>query len=115
MSEEKLSLSLYKSGYISYEYFAKQRKYKEQELAIKLFSRFIENEYYTIKIKRIVEPDYALRYIEGHDNSEKYTTEVWIGKVKPLEMKYKPQPYLNLKDRLKVLFTGHFPVGIGWE
>lgn len=77
----------------------------DREFAYALFQKISDGKYYSVKINETLEiRDVEIRQIDAY-----------IHQVHVMNMTYKPQPCLNWKERLKVLFTGHFPVGIGWE
>lgn len=117
MSEEKLNIRFKKSPFIRDEYFEEERKHAEHKLAIELWERLKTEEFYTIKITRTSPYQFYLR--EPLDIPEGvpdfYETSVYIGKVKPLQMKLNTPKKLSFMERLRVLFTGKIPYRIEIE
>lgn len=86
-----------------------QQEKSEKELAYSLFKKIDDGNFYSVKINKLREDrDIEINRIDAH-----------VHQIRVMNMIYTPQPYLkpylNWKERLKVLFTGHYPVGIGWE
>lgn len=87
------------------EYYKVKDEKMQREIGYSLFKKIDDGNCYSVRITKTQENrDVEIKQIDAH-----------IHQVQIMNMTYKPQPHLNWKERLKVLFTGRFPVGIGWE
>lgn len=108
-NEEVLTLRMLKSPITPDEYFYKERKYQEREMMVTLLENLEEGEWYSIRIDR----DHPYNIPDYKDTVEKMPTEfytkLYIGRIKPTYMEYKPPKKLTIKQRLIALFTGNVP------
>lgn len=109
MNMEKQTLSLVKSALVPDAYFQENRRRREYDMWINLFSTLAEGEWYSIKIERRNQPVYETHYTPGYEIGEQFDTDVYVGKIKPVYMEWKPVSKLSFIQRIKVLFTGKYP------
>lgn len=102
MSNEEVHSNVVRiSRLIPREYVQNQLDKLSYPLMKKMFDSVSDGNFYTIRVFRSVVP---------RDDYDEYRTEMYLGKVKSIQLEWKPPKKLNFKERLHALFTGEVPL-----
>lgn len=105
MNDEILSITSTSQFDFPREYRDVLEEKTEREIAYSLFKKIDDGNYYSVKITKTKQiRDVEVKRVDARAH-----------RIPVMNIVYKPQPYLTFFERLKVLFTGHYPVRIEWE